>query len=255
MTEPHSPSSAEPQKAGWRRSLAVRLPWRWSDRALVLGLAIAEAVFLARSFASPLSSALLAFLPLAFALVMMVLVFRADRRDNRPPGTDGVLGLVLSGAAFFIFRPNQFILADGWADAAYACTILFYYGLAGWAYLSLKRSIAIVPAPRVVVRSGPYAFVRHPAYSAFLHISLCFVALSPSLRNALALAALASGIGLRVRSEERAMSSVSQYAELAANTPRRFSNGLLSLPALATIGLICFLQRRSLLPDLLQFSP
>jgi protein-S-isoprenylcysteine O-methyltransferase Ste14 len=48
-------------------------------------------------------------------------------------------------------------------------------GVAVWGLLSLRNAFSIVPEARRVVRSGPYAFVRHPLYSSEIIASLSIV--------------------------------------------------------------------------------
>jgi len=54
-----------------------------------------------------------------------------------------------------------------------------------WARLSLGRNIGFVPAQRQLVRSGAYAFIRHPVYTAVLLTNGAFLLRAFSPLNAL----------------------------------------------------------------------
>src|SRR5215472_3184959 len=54
-----------------------------------------------------------------------------------------------------------------------------------WARLSLGRNIGLVPAQRQLVRSGAYAFMRHPVYTAVLLTNGAFLLRALSPMNAL----------------------------------------------------------------------
>ena len=38
------------------------------------------------------------------------------------------------------------------------------FGIEVWGYAWLRRSLSIVPEPRVLYVTGPYRFIRHPIY-------------------------------------------------------------------------------------------
>ena len=56
-----------------------------------------------------------------------------------------------------------------------------------WARMSLGRNIGFVPAQRELVRTGAYAFMRHPVYTGLLITSAAFVLRAYSPLNALLL--------------------------------------------------------------------
>jgi protein-S-isoprenylcysteine O-methyltransferase Ste14 len=72
----------------------------------------------------------------------------------------------------------------------------------------------------VIVRTGPYRLIRHPAYAGMLlgHAGLVLFFLNP-VSGAL-LAALAVVIGWRVRVEERELMEIPAYRAYAAGRPR-----------------------------------
>ncbi|MEO3814494.1 isoprenylcysteine carboxylmethyltransferase family protein [Sphaerisporangium sp. B11E5] len=72
----------------------------------------------------------------------------------------------------------------------------------------------------LIVRTGPYRSVRHPAYAGMLlgHAGLVLFFLNPA--SAALLAALAAVIGWRIRVEERELMAVPAYRAYAAGRPR-----------------------------------
>lgn len=102
--------------------------------------------------------------------------------------------------------------------------------LAIWSLVVLGASFGLVPARRELVRRGPYAFVRHPAYLGELTICIsCLLALveSPSRRishMAIAIfvfAVLVATVLWRIDAEERVMSVSPEWCDYTVDTPRR----------------------------------
>ncbi|KOU45152.1 methyltransferase family protein [Streptomyces sp. WM6378] len=99
-------------------------------------------------------------------------------------------------------------------------------GLRLWAIVALGRffrGTVHVQRDHQVVRSGPYRWVRHPAYSG---IALAGLALGVTYDNAAALLVFVAGgalaLGYRIRVEEKLLSEAlgTAYTEYAATTPR-----------------------------------
>jgi protein-S-isoprenylcysteine O-methyltransferase Ste14 len=129
------------------------------------------------------------------------------------------------------------LLADNWTGAAIpwlrpqvtiAGIVLVLLGgvLRWWAILTLGRYFTFdvaVRATQKVVQSGPYRFVRHPAYSGTL---LCLLGIGLALANWASLVAILAStcIGLlyRVRVEERALTDAlgQPYADYMRRTQR-----------------------------------
>ncbi len=84
--------------------------------------------------------------------------------------------------------------------------------------LSLNRSAGIVPSNRGVKTSGLYRCVRHPLYSAYTISHAGYLINNYSLENlAVVLLAFAAQL-LRIRNEERLLSSDSAYVAYQART-------------------------------------
>jgi protein-S-isoprenylcysteine O-methyltransferase Ste14 len=92
-----------------------------------------------------------------------------------------------------------------------------------WALLTLRRSFSIFPEARALIRTGPYALVRHPLYATYVLIYAMF--LLPRL-SVLAVVVTVLGIGCelwRARDEEAVLNEAfPDYSEYAAVTPRFF---------------------------------
>jgi protein-S-isoprenylcysteine O-methyltransferase Ste14 len=78
-------------------------------------------------------------------------------------------------------------------------------------YLTLRRSLGLVPAHRGLVTSGVYGIVRHPLYASYVLAEIGYLAQSPSLWNAGVLALVWTCQVLRIRSEERLLSEDPAY--------------------------------------------
>ena len=91
---------------------------------------------------------------------------------------------------------------------------------------SLGRSFAILPAVRGIVVRGPFRIIRHPAYAGeLIAVASCFLA-QIRWASALALAASAAALVVRIRIEESLLSQSPQYREYSARVRSRLIPGL-----------------------------
>jgi protein-S-isoprenylcysteine O-methyltransferase Ste14 len=93
-------------------------------------------------------------------------------------------------------------------------------------FVSLGRSFGFAAANRGVKCSGPYSFVRHPLYGAYVLLQLGYVLQSISLRN-VAVMVLASSCNVgRLLAEERLLGESPSYRRYIARTRWRLLPGV-----------------------------
>jgi len=92
------------------------------------------------------------------------------RREEEQGGTWAISLLSLSGFGFFLWQVLFRPLASGWIIAC----VLFAVSLGLWSWtLAATRSTPPTLAftgdePRFMLNAGPYRWIRHPFYSAYL---------------------------------------------------------------------------------------
>lgn len=89
-------------------------------------------------------------------------------------------------------------LAMDWGGIAFAIWARFYLGSNWSARVTIKKD-------HELIRSGPYAIVRHPIYAGFLFALAGTVIAIGQIRAILALAIVAVGLRFKARTEERFM--------------------------------------------------
>ncbi len=100
--------------------------------------------------------------------------------------------------------------------------LVFALGAAGTlaSLLWLGRSFAFLPSRRELVRSGPYAIVRHPAYASELVMVIACAIARPWPVAPLALAAILALLA-RIAAEERVLAQDPEHAEYRARVRAR----------------------------------
>jgi hypothetical protein len=139
--------------------------WPWADRVLILLTFIIAVV---RLYGQPPDVFMIG---LVFPLFLLVLIFRSPLLAGPVPPMSGVIGLVISYPALAFLEFHKTV--SGYAGVVFFYTIIFYIIILAWAFYTIRRSFAIFPSTRVLVTGGPYNIVRHPIYSAYLHLAMC----------------------------------------------------------------------------------
>jgi protein-S-isoprenylcysteine O-methyltransferase Ste14 len=141
--------------------------------------------------------------------------------------------LLWGGAVLLMVHGSNFLLRPVAAGAweRWTCVAAVTAGLAAavWARLNLGRNWSAVPALQEghsLVRTGPYALVRHPIYTGLL-LALGGTTLAVGTPAALAgLAVMAGAVAVRIRREETLMirqfgdAYLAYRAEVPALIPR-----------------------------------
>jgi protein-S-isoprenylcysteine O-methyltransferase Ste14 len=94
------------------------------------------------------------------------------------------------------------------------------------AKLALGRSFGCVAANRGVKRDGPYRVVRHPMYAGYLVSHAAFLALNPTVWNALIYVIAYSLQVPRILAEERLLDADPRYREYRSSVRYRLIPGV-----------------------------
>lgn len=155
------------------------------------------------------------------ALVAVQLTRRSVVTQNPTwQGTMAAAPTVLLGAVLCTLAP-----VEEWGPVSAVCSLLGC-GLSAWAFLTLGKSFAVLPARRETVQHGPYRWIRHPAYSGeLLALAGCASAFpSPVSLTLLVLTILL--LGPRMRVEERLLASCPRYTVYRARIRYRLLPGV-----------------------------
>ena len=198
--------------------------WPWADRVLIL---LSFIIVVVRLYGQPPE---LFMIGLAFPLFLLILVFRSPLLAGPPPPMLGFIGLVISYPALsFLEFPR--ITFSGYVGVVFFYTIIFYIIVLAWAFYTIRRSFAIFPSARSLVTGGPYNIVRHPIYSAYLHLAMCVAVLAPTLHNIIVTALFGMGLFLRAKCEEDLLVRAEGYGTFRNRVKNLFFSAGLSAPA------------------------
>jgi protein-S-isoprenylcysteine O-methyltransferase Ste14 len=186
----------------------------------------------------------------AFWLLFAYVNIRASIDSHRVIGLGvGALGL-LTAVLFLVRRPARYVTTNAiaWAIAfagTFGASVLRPGGdHPGWldllgltlqvlglvlgvlGFLTLRRSLGLVPAHRGLVTSGVYGVVRHPLYISYVAAELGYLAQSPRLWNLAVLAFVWVCQLLRIMREERLLSEDPEYRGYMERTRWRLMPGV-----------------------------
>ena len=144
------------------------------------------------------------------------LVRRAPRTASHRP-----LDWVAAYAGWFM----GFLVRPTGSHLAWGASVGIWVQLIGllawaWAFAKLARSFGVVPADRGLVTGGPYRIVRHPLYTAYLVGGIGYLMQSLSTWNIVIDAVAVGWQVVRIRAEERHLSSP-DYDAYRARVPWR----------------------------------
>lgn len=153
-------------------------------------------------------------------LIFVVALVAARRRAGRETRGDvtrsrrSMLGIAVQGVGFFVagFGPARVTLDPVGATAivegaAVAGLMALAVGLFVWATRTMGRNWSVVARTRAdhaLVTAGPFAYLRHPIYTAlFLLLTAIAVATGHAMRLIVAVPLYVLGTWLRITVEER----------------------------------------------------
>lgn len=218
--------------------------WPWADKILVLFSFI---ILVFRTYGN---SPYVFMSGLVFPLVLLIIVFRSPLLKPPLPTPSGFIGMVLSYPAltFLDFHSRFNPYFSTYVLVLFVSVALFYIINLMWALFTMRRSFAIFPSIRIVVTGGPYSVVRHPIYSAYLHLAICFTLVTSTIRNIVITAIFALGLYLRAKCEEELLEKAGGYGAFRNRIKNRFFNTAYSAPAalVAAIVIVNLLWRISM---------
>jgi protein-S-isoprenylcysteine O-methyltransferase Ste14 len=159
---------------------------------------------------------------------------KATRRREPYASRIGHVVLTVLAAALLAFRHQQPVWLS-WLDVRFLpqTTVVYWLGLmtvlvglsfAVWARVHLGRNWSgrvTVKEDHELIRTGPYAIVRHPIYTGMLCAILGTAIAFGEWRGLIAFGILAASLMLKLRMEERFMSETfgEQYARYRTEVP------------------------------------
>jgi len=201
--------------------------WPWADKSLAL---LSFFIIVFRAYGNSLYTFISI---LVLPLVILIIVFRSPLLKPPLPTTSGFIGMVISYPTLTLlqFPSHLTTYFSDYVGALFVSVTLFYIVNFIWALYNMRRSFAIFPSIRIVVTGGPYNVVRHPIYSAYLHLAICFTLVTPTIRNIIVTAIFSLGLFLRTKCEEELLEQAEGYGAFRNRIRNRFFSTAYSAPA------------------------
>lgn len=150
-----------------------------------------------------------------------------ERRIRRDPSSDAGMALQFAAVAIvLIWPPRQSWLLPGLIVAAFS--IWLAHSALTWLGRQWRVQ-AVVTDDHELITGGPYQWIRHPVYSAFLGMLVATILLRWNPASALlALVTFVTGTERRVRAEERLLTDMFQdrFSRYKAATKWAYLPGL-----------------------------
>ena len=128
--------------------------------------------------------------------LLIMLRPRADEQGDTRAMLWALPSFLISGIMFRLAAPLEaWPVSSKWIFAVAVVWVLYCF----W---SLRRSFAILPARRAIVRAGAYRLLRHPAYQGEYAMACACAYAGANVWGLLCLAALLPLLVVRIRQEE-----------------------------------------------------
>jgi protein-S-isoprenylcysteine O-methyltransferase Ste14 len=155
---------------------------------------------------------------IALAFALFTIGRAAPRSPSRSPLAFAACAVAMGPILTFRPPPHgtpELLVVGGEALTAAASAWLVV------AVMFLGRCFGVLPEARGLVRSGPYAIVRHPIYAGEIGVFVGLTIASPLLVNVIMLGGVLGVQWVRMKLEESALSAAfPQYQLYAAEVPR-----------------------------------
>jgi len=168
-----------------------------------------------------------------FYVIDFFFLARFDRERQSGKGWAWDYTLLTAGAALLVILQPWLLprlgltLASHWAlaiQAAGLVCILASFALHIWSRRHLQKFYAErveIQPDHQVIRTGPYAYVRHPVITSFFLLAIGLVLLAPAITTALGLLYTIWDFTRAARQEEELLAkTLSGYAEYMSRVPR-----------------------------------
>lgn len=155
-------------------------------------------------------------------VVGTLLITRANVvRHGEPRELLHALPSIVAGGFAFKCSPDPGSW-PGYAEVVFAVATVF----AAVSLIRLGRNFAVLPALRSVTSTGPYAWVRHPAYAGEVVMAwACWLA-GPNWVGGVAVILLVPFLAARILAEERVLTNSLEYQSYAESVPWRLVRGV-----------------------------